>query len=869
MSFFGFDTALPKGERLSGDDAFREGPSLGPYEYEDELGFGGEDEEVQDFLETEQEADAANADTFGETTLADTSGGRDDWSRKPEAAPKVGKDFDFVAANETFDRKVQRETPVPAAAGPGAFSGRTSVSPLPRENTIKALWDDNRGRDTSQYAARGPEPRMQSGPSFHGVSQAPRMLSAAEVEAQLLARPPMPQGVAMRPPVMPAGFYPTLGPPPGMGLGPTGPMPGGPMGPVMSLEQIEAAMRQQQVQRQIEAARLAQVDQDLANRARAAQQEAEYAKEMMQRSLADMTLRQQEQARLELAANARPAPSEARPGMAQAGRPAAPSMGEMRPMMRPGEVQIMPRPPQKMSFGFGGGGGGPRQGFDNRPDRFLQPMSGMRPMPPYGQRDHRNDLGPRAPDRPEHFASEEERRDWERRRRDERYRYIMSTHDRELIARIQLSQLYTPDPMNTDFYCQIYNLVKKQEATDVVEKENSNEQGLTWQQEMLMGSGKRGVPFKVTESMQRRVLEWIKEREERQAKPKTATAPLEHALGRVSLSSSKTPRQLLQVTSMLPTREGATSPSSDRPVGTRTFVGPLSSRGVLRRVENVYADVLDLEQRRRLGPGEGESEVSFRERNDEIRQRLWDELEVTADVGTEEPHPLVQFLSVGKGKKVFPRVMRQLSSERALAVLTILLSRMGELDAVKDPSKHPEADMFMECCVPPLVAVVREVPLRIISALLRVYLERNTLLSIAKTRVGLAVLTMLLARGAALMKSQPASGESEHGSAANADQQTWTELYDYVFSSLGGHLATLFATSGGRAAEAKAGDDAAVWQFLAAMAMGASTVEHQRGLVLDVREKVLEAARSGSDRDLELVNLFLHPLGLDSTMLTG
>jgi hypothetical protein len=55
----------------------------------------------------------------------------------------------------------------------------------------------------------------------------------------------------------------------------------------------------------------------------------------------------------------------------------------------------------------------------------------------------------------------------------------------------------------------------------------------------------------------------------------------------------------------------------------------------LRRIENIYADIIDLEQRRRSGPANGESEVEFQTRTAEIKQHLWEELEVTADVGSE------------------------------------------------------------------------------------------------------------------------------------------------------------------------------------------------------------------------------------------
>jgi hypothetical protein len=68
MSFFGFDTNLPG---TADRERFAEGPGLGDFEFLDDFAVGHKDEgEIQDFLESEQEADAANADTFGEIGAA-------------------------------------------------------------------------------------------------------------------------------------------------------------------------------------------------------------------------------------------------------------------------------------------------------------------------------------------------------------------------------------------------------------------------------------------------------------------------------------------------------------------------------------------------------------------------------------------------------------------------------------------------------------------------------------------------------------------------------------------------------------------------------------------------------------------------------
>ena len=196
MSFFGFDAALPR----EGDDRFREGPelgSLGGFEYEDEFELrGDEDEDVQDFLETEQEADAVNLDTFGDAEPPSGAHGRDDGSAvKVDRAPRVGecrrkwcqcsgkvltrwrrstgKDFDFAAANRSFEQKVQRNIGPNAPqtrAGPG---GRpTEVSPQTQDSSIKSLWDGAGPAGPPQPIQRQVEPSRTSQVKFRRKARA-------------------------------------------------------------------------------------------------------------------------------------------------------------------------------------------------------------------------------------------------------------------------------------------------------------------------------------------------------------------------------------------------------------------------------------------------------------------------------------------------------------------------------------------------------------------------------------------------------------------------------------------------------------------------------------------------------------------------
>jgi DNA topoisomerase 2-associated protein PAT1 len=91
--------------------------------------------------------------------------------------------------------------------------------------------------------------------------------------------------------------------------------------------------------------------------------------------------------------------------------------------------------------------------------------------------------------------------------------------------------------------------------------------------------------------------------------------------------------------------------------------------------------------------------------------------------------------------------------------------------------------------------------------------------NIAKTRVGLTILTMLTSR-ATLVK--------EAGEVREDDWQQWTQLYNRLFDTLEPVLGSVFPGS------VNSGEDMYVWQFLAAIGSGANPEQQQR-LVIAVK----------------------------------
>jgi len=87
----------------------------------------------------------------------------------------------------------------------------------------------------------------------------------------------------------------------------------------------------------------------------------------------------------------------------------------------------------------------------------------------------------------------------------------MSRSEKELIAKIQISQLVTDDPFADDFYYQIHSSL----STEPTQSYSTNAE-INWQQNLLMNAGK-GNSMEITNQMQVQMQKLI---EGRKQKPK-------------------------------------------------------------------------------------------------------------------------------------------------------------------------------------------------------------------------------------------------------------------------------------------------------------------------------------------------------------
>ncbi|KAG0036333.1 hypothetical protein BGZ82_004359 [Podila clonocystis] len=440
-----------------------------------------------------------------------------------------------------------------------------------------------------------------------------------------------------------------------------------------------------------------------------------------------------------------------------------------------------------------------------------------------------------------------------------------AARDKDFINRIQISQLVTDDPYADDFYCQVYTAIRNRHLQQtgipgMIEPESND------------GNRRRGGNGRTEQRMQQQVQRIVSDAKRN---PKRTNVTVEGALGKIAVNSVLNPRQLLQVSKRgANDNSGGSSPKPPSP-------GPVSTKShtVLGWIENVYTYVLALEQKRRQQPPPprmGEEEIAgeaIRRWNEEygiLAQKMWNELRITVPIGIVHPHPFISILNYSKGKKVIPRVLRHLLPEQTLTLLTMLVANFESLNVCKsevyaDVQGNQEIELFMNTIVPPLLGFVSEAPFRIVVGLLALFIERNNMIWVARSKPGLAFLTLFLSRAEILKQ-----GQGNYPIPDDREINQWNELYNRLFSQLQTHFSALFMP------KATMAEDVHVWRFLAAMAVGA-TVEQQHVLVTEVREQVLEnviAAQTTrmtpekAAQKINNVNLFLHALGLDASQVS-
>ncbi|KAI7880086.1 hypothetical protein K492DRAFT_178108 [Lichtheimia hyalospora FSU 10163] len=465
-----------------------------------------------------------------------------------------------------------------------------------------------------------------------------------------------------------------------------------------------------------------------------------------------------------------------------------------------------------------------------------------------------------------------------------RYDGLMTQHEKDFISRIQLTQLASSDPFSDDFYYQVYSSLRQRVGIP------------TWSAaHEPVGRNVRGR--KEESGMQRFHQQLQRVVNNAKKNPRQTQVSLEGALGKITSLTVRNPRQVLEVTdkkSNNAAQEGSVSNQKSMP----NMSSMNDRKRTLKIVENLYLIVLDLEQLRRQGTSKtsNNQENDAQEWNNQYAsktKKLYDALGLS-DQSDESSTTVLSLLSVAKGMKLVPRIIRHFNTEENLALVSAILGNFSHLNVCRNviyPGStianveeartqkfvsFDEVELFINTVAPPLLNLISESSLKVVNYLMRLFVEKNDIVSVARTKPGLAFLTMILSRAEILKQGDMTTSAD--------DMHEWQQEYVKVFNTLKNHYSSLFPSTyylvpmqpNVTAVQLSLTiDEMYVWQFLAAMAVGA-TMEQQHALVTEVRERVMEnivlahsnrlPAAQAAHR-ISNVNLFLHALGLDSSQV--
>ncbi|KAL8861664.1 MAG: hypothetical protein Q9178_001865 [Gyalolechia marmorata] len=470
---------------------------------------------------------------------------------------------------------------------------------------------------------------------------------------------------------------------------------------------------------------------------------------------------------------------------------------------------------------------------------------------------------------------------------------LMTPQDKNFITRIQLQQLMTatgstsehdPDAsISEDFYYQVHNQIRGGSRQNPQQPLSNFAQTYLFQTGSRHGGMARRHVRGGDNHMQRMEQQVQRAVEAAKLKPKNKQLIIEGSLGKISFSNAKTPKPLLNIKKQ--EGEMTNRPSSaGRQASNRKLPQSglsLSDRKtVLKNIENVYTTLMKMEDHERRQPPQvvDESDQTLTERHIEwrevmqgLRQQLWSDLKVLEPIVPESPvlHPFIAFLSYPKGKKAIPRIFRHIDQEQRLTILTMIVVHLNVIDVIRlvqpqggssqpSASVREEVELFCQAVMPSLFGYINEAPLHIIMGLLGVILDRSNMQAVARSKVGVDILTTLISRAELIRQAEEVPDE---------EWEQWLMLYNRLFDTVEPMLADIFPGSVNTA------QDVYVWQFLAATGIGASPDQQQR-LVIAVKDRVMETVAQSKTLPTEMatqrlgnVNLFMRAIGLDVELL--
>ncbi|KAI9375747.1 topoisomerase II-associated protein PAT1 [Aspergillus egyptiacus] len=461
---------------------------------------------------------------------------------------------------------------------------------------------------------------------------------------------------------------------------------------------------------------------------------------------------------------------------------------------------------------------------------------------------------------------------------------LMTPQDKNFITRIQLQQLVaqagnvadndSEAVLAEDFYYQVYSQIRGAPRQHPHQPLGHFAQTYLLQTgNRVGGHGSRKNAHSADNHMQRMQQQVQRAVEAAKAKPKNKQLIIEGSLGKISFGNAKAPKPSLNIKRPENTDGGKATKKL------QTDLSLSDRKSILTNIESVYNTLMELEDMERTmppPPDENDAEaiqhhLEWRQKVRSLNQKLWQALKVMEPIvpNSSTPHPFIAFLSYPKGKKAIPRIFRHIDQEQRVTILTMIVVHLDTLDVVRRAHPVPgetqpsiavreAVDLFSQAVMPSLLGYVSEAPFNVIIGLLGLVIAQTHVQFVAKTRIGLGILTMLLSR-AEIVK--------EAGQANERDWHQWVEKFNVLFDTLEPIFGDIFPGS------INAGDDMYVWQFLAATGIGASPEQQQR-LVIAVKDRVMETVAHSKTLPADMasqrlgnVNLFMRAIGLDVELL--
>lgn len=327
----------------------------------------------------------------------------------------------------------------------------------------------------------------------------------------------------------------------------------------------------------------------------------------------------------------------------------------------------------------------------------------------------------------------------------------MRNFEKELIAKIQISNLVTDDPYLNDFYYQIYSRDKNaslsEDEIDPSKKTKSKQKKQLLITNQLVGQGNSAAVSDQMKKQMKRLVDQRKQRPQREG-----SLSLEGALGKIIVTTSRNPKKALGLTSFAPVQK----------TGNNTIETKLSRAKLMKNIEIVYDCILNLEKLHRQVPN-AKPESVYKDWEKEVniqKHRLFTNLHVMDNkVDFNSPHLFVTMLNFSKMLKAFPRFTAFMKADQILSIFSLIFNRFENLESITVPLDliSEQVDLFMNLVLPPFVEILSEKSLDVINGLTRIFIERHDFVWVCRSRVGLAIMTAFLSRAEILKSNQESS----------------------------------------------------------------------------------------------------------------